>query len=275
MPYALASDKLAVRTGTRIGRAGSSNLSAKTTATARRRIAGNTRDRIITTALHLFATEGIDTVTLRRISAESGSANTAAVHYHFKNKAGLIDAILEFLNERIWRPGRLRLQEAIDRGASLRELIVVGLWPFKMTVFDFPWGGDAQGFSFQLATSNDGDVRAMLAAVKDPHLDLLKEAVRKHLPDLPEAEFEQRWLFFRTEAFAGQWVRSKVFRITQQGNWKWSPETERQYLIRYLDYVVGGLTAPVSDQVPSQLRQLGASATGNGAPPADTEPSAH
>ena len=250
-----------------------SSLPTKTTASTRRRAAGGTRDRIITTALHLFATEGIDTVTLRRISAAAGSANTGAVHYHFRNKVGLIDAILEFLDERVWRPGRERLQAAIDRDAPLRELLVVGLWPFKMTVFDFPWGARAQGFSFQLATSNDGHLRGALAAVKDPHLDLLKDAVRRKLPELPDEVFEQRWLFFRTEAFAGQWVRSKVFRITQQGDWQWSPETERQYLIRYLDYVVGGLTAPVSDHIPAQLRALGA--PDNGAPAAEDRGTAH
>ena len=54
---------------------------------------------------------------------------------------------------------------------------------------------------------------------------------------LPEAVFEQRWQFFRTEAFAGPWVRSKVFRITEQGDWKWSPAIERDHLLRYLDRV--------------------------------------
>lgn len=248
-------------------------LSGKTKTPTKRRAGGNTRDRIVTTALRLFATEGIDTVTLRRISAESGSANTAAVHYHFRNKAGLIDAILEFLDDRVWRPGRERLQAAIDRDAPLRELLVVGLWPFKMTVFDFPWGAQAQGFSFQLATSNDERLRASLAVIKDPHLDLLKDAVRRKLPELPDEVFEQRWLFFRTEAFAGQWVRSKVFRITQQGDWQWSRQTERQYLIRYLDYVIGGLTAPVGEDIPAQLRALGAS--DNGAPAGEDQGAVH
>ena len=178
------------------------------------------------------------------------------MHYYFNNKAGLIAAILEFLNEQVWRPGRERLHRAVDDVVSLRELIIVGLWPFKMTVFDFPWGGDAQAFSFQLATSNEANNRALLASVKDPHLDLLKRVVRRKLPGLPEAVFELRWQFFRTEAFAGQWVRSKVFRITQQGDWKWSLAIERDYLLRYLDYVIGGLTAPVSDYLPEQLRHL-------------------
>ena len=227
---------------------------------------GTTRDRIVKTAMHLFATEGIESVTLRRISAESGSANTAAVHYHFGNKAGLVAAILAFLGEHVWGPGLVRLQEAIDRDAPLRELIAVGLWPFKMTVFEFPWGRDAQGFSFKLASSSDDDLRALLAAVKDPHLDLLRDAVRRKLPELPDAEFEQRWLFFRTEAFAGQWVRAKLFRISAQDDLNWTPEAERQYLIRYLDYVVGGLTAVVSDWVPPQLADLERTFGRNGGP---------
>lgn len=43
-----------------------------------------TRRKIIMTALHPVAEQGIDSVIMRRISAESGCVNTAAVHYHFK-----------------------------------------------------------------------------------------------------------------------------------------------------------------------------------------------
>jgi len=88
--------------------------------------------------MHLFARNGLDGVTLRRISSESGSANTAAVHYHFKDRAGPIDAIIIFLDENVWMPAFLRLKEGIDAGVSLRELIDLGLWPGKQTVFDHP-----------------------------------------------------------------------------------------------------------------------------------------
>jgi AcrR family transcriptional regulator len=49
--------------------------------------------RIVLAAERLFALHGIDGVSLRQISAEAGSSNNSAVHYHFGSKEGLIAAI--------------------------------------------------------------------------------------------------------------------------------------------------------------------------------------
>lgn len=49
--------------------------------------------RIVLAAERLFARHGIDGVSLRQISAEGGSSNNSAVHYHFGSKEGLIAAI--------------------------------------------------------------------------------------------------------------------------------------------------------------------------------------
>lgn len=49
--------------------------------------------RLVLAAERLFALHGIDGVSLRQISAESGSANNSAVHYHFGSKDGLVEAI--------------------------------------------------------------------------------------------------------------------------------------------------------------------------------------
>jgi AcrR family transcriptional regulator len=49
--------------------------------------------RIVVAAERLFALQGIDGVSLRQISAEAGSGNNSAVHYHFGSKDGLITAI--------------------------------------------------------------------------------------------------------------------------------------------------------------------------------------
>src|SRR5947208_9346057 len=61
--------------------------------------------RIVLAAERLFALHGIDGVSLRQISAESGSSNNSAVHYHFGSKDGLIAAIFQhrlpqLINER-------------------------------------------------------------------------------------------------------------------------------------------------------------------------------
>jgi AcrR family transcriptional regulator len=49
--------------------------------------------RLVLAAERLFATHGIDGVSLRQIAAEAGSGNNSAVHYHFGTKHGLIAAI--------------------------------------------------------------------------------------------------------------------------------------------------------------------------------------
>ena len=51
--------------------------------------------RIVLAAERLFALYGIDGVSLRQISAEAGSSNNSAVHYHFGSKDGLIAAIFQ------------------------------------------------------------------------------------------------------------------------------------------------------------------------------------
>lgn len=51
------------------------------------------RQRIMRVAEYLFATNGINGVSLRHICEEAGQKNKCAVQYHFQNKRGLIDAI--------------------------------------------------------------------------------------------------------------------------------------------------------------------------------------
>jgi AcrR family transcriptional regulator len=53
-----------------------------------------TRARLITTAERLFAAKGIEGVSLREITRESGARNAIATQYHFKDRAGVVDAIM-------------------------------------------------------------------------------------------------------------------------------------------------------------------------------------
>jgi AcrR family transcriptional regulator len=55
----------------------------------------DTRDRLITAAEELFAANGIEAVSLREIVRASGARNTAALQYHFGDRAGLVQAVLE------------------------------------------------------------------------------------------------------------------------------------------------------------------------------------
>ncbi|WP_324741764.1 helix-turn-helix domain-containing protein [Tsuneonella sp. CC-YZS046] len=56
----------------------------------------DSRTRMILAAEVLFAREGIDGVSLRRIAASSGQKNHHAVQYHFGSRDGLVQAIFDY-----------------------------------------------------------------------------------------------------------------------------------------------------------------------------------
>jgi len=52
------------------------------------------REMLLRTAEALFASKGIDAVSLNEINKAAGQRNTSALHYHFGSKEKLIDAII-------------------------------------------------------------------------------------------------------------------------------------------------------------------------------------
>lgn len=54
-----------------------------------------TRARLIGAAERLFASQGIDGVSLREINRASGARNSVAVQYHFADRAGVVRAVLD------------------------------------------------------------------------------------------------------------------------------------------------------------------------------------
>lgn len=59
------------------------------------RASDETRSKIRNAAEQLFAQEGFDRVTLRRIARDADQRNVAAVQYHFGSKQGLLSAIVD------------------------------------------------------------------------------------------------------------------------------------------------------------------------------------
>src|SRR5438552_16240986 len=53
----------------------------------------STAERLLDVGEELFAVHGIDAVSTRTITGAAG-ANSAALHYHFGSKEGLVEAIL-------------------------------------------------------------------------------------------------------------------------------------------------------------------------------------
>lgn len=56
--------------------------------------ANEVRSRLVAAAEDLFASRGLDAVSMREINAAAGARNASALQYHFGDRAGLIRAVL-------------------------------------------------------------------------------------------------------------------------------------------------------------------------------------
>lgn len=75
-----------------------------------------TKDRILDTAERLFAERGFAATSLRSIIA-AAKVNLAAVHYHFRTKEGLLEAVLKRRLEPVNRE-RLAMLEQCEKAAG-------------------------------------------------------------------------------------------------------------------------------------------------------------
>jgi AcrR family transcriptional regulator len=87
----------------------------------------STVDRLIEVGERLFATHGLDGVSLRQIAVESGTSNNSAVRYHFGSKDALVTAIIEYRLPHIIQ--RRELLAARSDPEDLRSVLEAHLLP--------------------------------------------------------------------------------------------------------------------------------------------------
>jgi AcrR family transcriptional regulator len=105
----------------------------------------DTRARLLAAAERLFAERGIDAVSLREITRESGARNAIALQYHFTDRAGVVAAILAKHEPAIEAARHALLDEyeasvATGAGADLRPLAAALVRPLAAKLSD-PDGG--------------------------------------------------------------------------------------------------------------------------------------
>jgi AcrR family transcriptional regulator len=90
-----------------------------------------TRERLLDVAEQLFGERGVDAVSLREIRLAAGARNAAAVQFHFENRAGLMQALIDR-----HMPGITTIQRELfetttaeGRGDDARSLVAVLVRP--------------------------------------------------------------------------------------------------------------------------------------------------
>ena len=150
-----------------------------------------TRQALILAGGELFAEKGLDAVSTRAIADHAGE-NIGSIHYHFKNKEGLIRAIMEFIVlpwkdsplSKCWEKYESKFDDPRERAAFIREFINIH---FDRIYFsDLPiWTG--RMFYQCMACRND-KLRKFFDELRHPHHNLLIKASQRLHSDFNEMQ---------------------------------------------------------------------------------------
>lgn len=152
------------------------------------------RELLLRTAERLFAEHGIAAVSLRQINREAGQRNHSAVHYHFGDKMGLLQALCD---ERAPTLGQLRhdhLDPVLsgDDEVSTEQVLLHLLLPL-VDVLALQGGGNYLGLRHQMLLCSDPAVRELILSRDDfPPLRRLRRRLATILDHLTPAEIERR-----------------------------------------------------------------------------------
>lgn len=207
---------------------------------------GDTRERLLLTALHLYAREGLHAVSLRRISAESGSRNSGAMHYHFDNKLGVVEALMAMLSEEL-RSIAEELPVTPRTERSLRSACRDTLLPLVELRKRQPWGSDAVRFLSRLVSENDPELAALANTMFAPFWQRLDSALGRAVPELPAPVRQLRLMFISVNVLHGM---AEVGWLSRSPLGDLGHFDGDDLLDHLVDYLIGGLEAPSHDAAP-------------------------
>ena len=197
-----------------------------------------TPQRLIDVASRMFAETSVDAVSIRSITREA-HLGPAAVHYHFKTKDALLDAIIE-------RHGRRVIREILSRGRVLMESDAPPTARQIVECIAIPY------FDLLARAPREGTewlrIVAELARAQDERLargaqevtSLLRELVKRGFPAIPE---EQRVTATAVAVSSLVTLSGQVQALTGHDDWPVPPQVRRLLI----DFVAGGLQGSFGD----------------------------
>lgn len=161
---------------------------------------GETGIKLLTAAEILFAEHGYDGVSLRRITAYA-DVNLAAVNYHYSDKQSLYLAVLSYRLRQLSeaRLNRLAVAEVAAGEQPLRLAEIIDIFaapllqPDELSMPSF--GAAGRRLLGRTLMEPLGFLEPMLAADFQPAVTRCGQAIRRHLPTLPPADFIWRYSF--------------------------------------------------------------------------------
>lgn len=149
----------------------------------------STREALIGAAERLFGTKGIDRVATREILELAGQKNQSALQYHFKDRAGLIWAVLDARLVKIEARREALMAKLPPPGAeSPEQLVEAFIRPLTEVVLEDEQGSAYVQFVIQSAHRPEGDIMETIDSGRYASLSELSERIDKKLEHLAPEE---------------------------------------------------------------------------------------
>lgn len=208
-----------------------------------------TRAKLVAAAEQLFAERGVDSVSLNEISRVAGQRHSNVCQYHFGDRDGLIQAIID---KHV--PGIVAAREAMfaaladDARDGLGPMVRAFVRPVADKLRDRDGGAAFIRFSVQMIAANvlllegKGPYRFTVPGIEDLNRRLT-HAVRGQ--NLPEAVRRERLTVASIMLFQGLAVYSTVRQAQGGGN---ADDDLDRFVADLERMIVGALTAPYSSE---------------------------
>lgn len=201
-----------------------------------------TRERFIQSALRLFAQRSVDSVSLNEITVAAGQKNRNALQYHFGNRDGLLQAIIDKHADRVSELRQHYLQQASEAqwppaAAAARVLVM----PLADHIADNPEGIYYVQLVSQLAAINSDIINPGNNSRLNFHQDkafsvLMVEA----LSQLSVTERQRRMFLIVSMTFHGI---ADICRASASSGGKQSVLSDREAMIEQLVCAIEALLA--------------------------------
>ncbi|RLQ20352.1 TetR family transcriptional regulator [Seongchinamella sediminis] len=198
---------------------------------------GNAREAILNTAERLFAEKGIQNVSLREINAEAGYS-AAALHYHFRSRDALLEALLAMRQQPIMELRATLLQPLQEeRLPTVRSLVEALVMPFAYPILTDPEAGMTSVKFFFRAYVEQNHLE-QIRKTTERSLQIFEPLLARALPDLDQTTRRTHWLLATELTFQGLANMDAIMELSkpsQPGN------NRKHYVQKLISFIAGGL----------------------------------
>jgi AcrR family transcriptional regulator len=202
----------------------------------------STQERILQSAERLFSERGIDGVSLREITSDSG-VNSASLHYHFGSKIAVLERIFELRAQPIAEK-RERLLSQLKLNRQGRPQVEDVLRAFLLPALESQETADGDSFRMlraRLAFEREEVRRRVLDKAFNRSSQMALQALTQALPHLEPEELHWRFHFLLGSMVYTMAHPGRIESLSQE---KIDTRDWEKALDRMIAFAAAGLRAP-------------------------------